>query len=218
MWAKDTRQVGSALAACSSQKREAGALAPKRMAKEQRRRQLVQTALAIVRDEGTEALTLARLAERAGVTKPIAYEHFGTRAGLLVALFRDYDDRTTEAVHAALEAGGTTLEAVASILSTAYVDACLSMGPEVSAIFDALSASDETEGFRESWREFLVAEFRQAFAPFVKLPHKQIDTLLLGILGAAATLSQVAAAGRISRAEAIAALSRIMIGALQPAP
>ena len=188
----------------------------KRMTKEQRRIQLMKTALAIVRDEGTEALTLAHLAERAGVTKPIAYEHFGTRAGLLVALFRDYDDRTTEAIHAALETGGKTLEDVASILGTAYVDACLSMGPEVSAIFDALSASEEMKGFRQSWREFLISEFRRAFAPFVRLPRREGNAVLVGILGAAEALSQEAAAGRKSRAEAIGALVRIMIGALSP--
>ena len=125
----------------------------KRMAKDQRRQQLMRVALDIVRAEGTEALTLGRLAERAGVTKPIAYEHFGTRAGLLIALFRDHDDKTTEAVRMALATGGTTIENVASILSTAYVDACLSMEPEINAIFDALSASEETQEFRRSWRD-----------------------------------------------------------------
>ena len=186
----------------------------KRMAKEQRRRQLLETALAIVRDEGTEALTLARVAERAGVTKPIAYEHFGTRAGLLVALFRDYDDRTTEAVRAALKAGGPTPQDVASILSNAYIDCCLSMGPEMRAIFDALSASEETEVFLQSWREFLVSEFSAAFAPFVTMPQEESNIIFVGILGAAEALAETAAAKRISRAAAVEALWRIMIGGL----
>lgn len=189
----------------------------KRMAKDRRRQQLMRVALDIVRQEGTEALTLARLAERAGVTKPIAYEHFGTRAGLLVALFRDHDERTTQAVRAALATGSTTLENVASILSTAYVDACLSMGPEINEIFDALSASEETQEFKRSWRDFLVSEFRAAFAPFVKLPRRQRTGLLIGILGAAESLSEAAGAGRLTRAEAIGALMRIMVSALKPA-
>jgi AcrR family transcriptional regulator len=187
----------------------------KRMAKEQRRSQLLQTALVIVRDEGTEALTLARLAERAGVSKPIAYEHFGTRAGLLIALFRDYDDRTTEAVRAALNTGGKTLEEVASILSTAYMDTCLSMGPEVSAVYDALSASPETESFRQSWREFLVAEFYTAFAPFMTLSHQESKPILIGLLGAAEMLAEAAVAGRLSSTEAVTALSQIMVGVLK---
>jgi AcrR family transcriptional regulator len=197
------------------EKQGASALASsKRMAKDQRRQQLMRIALDIVREEGTEALTLARLAERAGVTKPIAYEHFGTRAGLLIALFRDHDDKTTEAVRAALATGGTTLEHVASILSTAYVRACLSMGPEINAIFDALSASEETQEFRQSWRDFLVAEFRTAFAPFIALSRRRSTAVLVGILGAAESLSEAAGAKRLTRAEATAALARIMIGAL----
>jgi AcrR family transcriptional regulator len=89
------------------------------MAKDQPRVQFMQTAMAIVRNEGTEALTLAHLAERAGVTTTIAYEHFGTRAGPLVALFRDDDDKTTEAVRAAQ----TTIGALARIMVAA-------LGPE----------------------------------------------------------------------------------------
>ena len=174
----------------------------------------MRVALDVVREEGTEALTLARLAERAGVTKPIAYEHFGTRAGLLIALFRDHDDKTTEAVRTALATGGTTLEHVASILSTAYVDACLSMGPEINAIFDALSASEETQEFRQSWRDFLVSEFRTAFAPFIALSRRRSTAVLVGILGAAELLSEAAGAKRLTRAEATAALAHIMVGAL----
>ena len=93
----------------------------KRMAKEDRRQQLLQTASLVIREQGIEALTLASLAERAGVTKPITYEHFGTRAGLLIAMFRDHDDQTTRNVNAAISAGGKSLEAVGSILSTNYM-------------------------------------------------------------------------------------------------
>jgi AcrR family transcriptional regulator len=187
------------------------------MTKEERRRQLLDTALAIVREEGTEALTLARVAERAGVSKPIAYEHFGTRGGLLIALFRDYDDRTGQAVRAALAAGGKTLEDAASVLSAAYVDCFLSMGPEMSAILDALSASEETSDFRHSFREFLVEEFRETFAPFVPLSGQAGKATLLGVLGAAEALAEEAVRGAMSRGEAVAGLTRIMLGALNPA-
>jgi AcrR family transcriptional regulator len=185
------------------------------MAKEQRRRQLLGTASAIIRSEGTDALTLARVAERAGVTKPIAYEHFGTRAGLLLALYRDYDEQQTRALRVALKASGKTLEDVASILSAAYVDCVLSAGPECDAISAALSAYDETKDFLQSSRDFYIAKYRKAFAPFAKLSPQRSRAILAGILGAAEALSQAAAAGRVSRTEAISALSGIMIGALR---
>ncbi len=189
----------------------------KRMSKEQRRKQLLETALTLVRDQGIEALTLASVAERAGVTKPITYEHFGTRAGLLIAMFRDFDDQITQNVNDALSAGGKSLEAVGSILSTTYIDGCLSMGPEISAVYNSLSASQETAEFKQTWRGFLVDEFHNALAAFVKIPNKKLKTTLLGIVGAAEILAESASAKRISRSEAIKALSHIMIGSLEKA-
>jgi len=186
----------------------------KRMTNVRRRGQLLQTAYEIIRSEGTDALTLARVAERAGVSKPVAYEHFGTRSGLLIAMYRDYDERQTEAMRAALAAGGGTIEDVASILSAAYVDCAVSSGPEYGAITAALSATEEMEELLQSCRDSFLAECRKAFAPFVKLPRKRIQGLLVGILGAAEALSQVAADGRMSRSNAIRALSQVMIGSL----
>jgi AcrR family transcriptional regulator len=68
----------------------------RRMTRDKRHNQLLEVAYAMIRSEGTDALTLARVAERAGVSKPIAYGHFGTRSGLLSALYRAYDERQTE--------------------------------------------------------------------------------------------------------------------------
>ncbi|MCO3771117.1 helix-turn-helix transcriptional regulator, partial [Pseudomonas aeruginosa] len=59
----------------------------RRLSRDERQRQLLEVAWRLVREEGTEALTLGRLAEQAGVTKPVVYDHFGTRARLLAALY-----------------------------------------------------------------------------------------------------------------------------------
>ena len=67
----------------------------RRLSREDRLRQLLDMSWRVIRDEGTDALTLGRLAERAGVTKPVVYDHFGTREGLLTALYRDFDARQT---------------------------------------------------------------------------------------------------------------------------
>ena len=188
----------------------------KRMPREQRRTQLLETAAGIVRGQGTDALTLAYLAEQAGVTKPIAYEHFGTRAGLLIALYRYFDARQAQAVEAALATQAKTLDDVVTILSAAYVDCVLQAGPEFGAIAAALSASEEMEDFRQALREGYVDQYLKALSRFAPLSGRAGRALLLGVIGAADTLSQAAAAGRMSRAEAIAALSRIMMGALSP--
>ncbi|MDQ3061790.1 MAG: TetR/AcrR family transcriptional regulator [Acidobacteriota bacterium] len=187
----------------------------KRMSKDERRRQLLETAFQIVKSEGTDALTLTRVAERAGVTKPIAYEHFGTRAGLLVAMYQDYDERQTNAMRAALQSEGGTLQDVALILSAAYVDCAVCAGPEYGAITAALSATEEMEKLLQSCRDSFAAECSKAFEPFVKLTLEKNHSVLIGILGAAESLSQAAALGRLSRDEAVSALSNVMTGALK---
>jgi AcrR family transcriptional regulator len=189
-------------------------LTAKRLPKDQRRAQLLETAAEIVGAEGTDALTLAYLAERAGVTKPIAYEHFGTRAGLLIALYRRLDERQAQAVRAALAARAQTLDQTIEILSSAYVDCVLTMGPSFGAISDALSASEEMDDFRSELRDGYVRAYGEALAPFLDLPKRRRDVLLHGILGAADALSTAAASGRMARDDAVDALARIMKGAL----
>ena len=51
------------------------------------RAQLLNTARSILEAEGFEALTMAAVAERAGVTRRTVYLHFGSRTELIGALF-----------------------------------------------------------------------------------------------------------------------------------
>ena len=64
------------------------ATTPTRLSKQARREQLLDVAVAIVRTQGADGLTLVTLAEAAGVSRPITYDHFGTRPGLLLVAGR----------------------------------------------------------------------------------------------------------------------------------
>lgn len=50
-----------------------------RLQRDERQIQLLNVANSIILAEGTDALTLITLAEKAGVTKPVTYKHFGNR-------------------------------------------------------------------------------------------------------------------------------------------
>src|SRR5690606_15772297 len=120
----------------------------KRLTRDERRRQLLDVAWQLVRDEGTDALSLGRLAEQAGVTKPVVYDHFETRAGLLTALFQEYDARQTALLDAALAEGEATLACRAWVIAQAYVDCVLSQGREIPGVVAALSGSPELEALK----------------------------------------------------------------------
>lgn len=84
-----------------------------KLSKDMRREQLLDVALTIVREQGADELTLGNLALRAGVSRPVAYEHFATRAGLLIALFQRLENSYVRALKEGLAAARPKLETVA---------------------------------------------------------------------------------------------------------
>jgi AcrR family transcriptional regulator len=59
--------------------------ARRRMPRAAREAQILDTALAVFGERGYGAAAMDQVAERAGVTKPVLYTHFGSKEGLLLA-------------------------------------------------------------------------------------------------------------------------------------
>jgi AcrR family transcriptional regulator len=186
----------------------------KKLPKAERRAQLLETAHRIVREEGTDALTLGYLAERAGVTKPIAYEHFETRAGLLIALYQEIDDRQVSALLEALRRTKPRLQDVARVLAKAHIDCYCAIGPEWHAISAALKGNEEMEGFQQSLIDRYVAIYCDAFAPYSKLSREELRLRCLAIIGAGDAITGELSRGRISEGKAIATLTSLTIASL----
>ena len=62
------------------------AIQPRRLTAEERRRQLVEVALTIFAERGYAATTMEHIAEAAGVTKPLVYQHFESKRALYLEL------------------------------------------------------------------------------------------------------------------------------------
>lgn len=173
----------------------------RRLSREDRFRQLLDMAWQLVREEGTDALTLGRLAELAGVTKPVVYDHFVTRSGLLAALYEDFDGRQNELFNEAIEASEATLEARAWVIAACYVDCVLLQGREIPGVIAALSSSPELETLKRRYEAIFLDKCRDALSTFA--PQGQVSQAgLRAMLGAAEALSQAAAGGEVSREEA----------------
>ncbi|MBB3661294.1 transcriptional regulator, TetR family [Prauserella flava] len=61
----------------------------KRMPRAQRERQMIQVAEAVFAERGYTAASMDEIAERVGVSKPMLYEYFHSKEGLLVACIRE---------------------------------------------------------------------------------------------------------------------------------
>ena len=175
--------------------------ARRRLSREDRLRQLLEVAWQLVREEGTEALTLGRLAEAAVVTKPVVYDHFVTRPGLLAALYQDFDGRQTALMDAALAASEPTLASRASVIASSYVECVLLQGNEIPGVIAALASSPELEKIKAEYQAIFMEKCRSALAPFAK--GAQIGAAgLRAMLGAAEALSHAATTGEITATEA----------------
>jgi AcrR family transcriptional regulator len=186
----------------------------KRLSKEERHEQLLSVALELVQREGTDALTLGHLAERAGVSKPIAYEHFETRSGLLVALARHIDRRQMAILKRALERAGPTLQDAARVTGAAYVRCYATVGEEWTAIVAALKGSDEMDAFETALVDSYVTLLAETFAPYTDLSAAELRLRCTAIAGAADAVARLMLRGGVSEAEAARTTAALMVGAL----
>lgn len=182
----------------------------RRLSREDRLRQLLEVSWQLISNEGTDALTLGRLAELAGVTKPVVYDHFGTRDGLLVALYRDFDKRQTKALDAALAATPATLPARATVIASAYVDCVLLQGREIPGVLSALAGTPALDQTKRDYQLAFLEKCRDLLTPFVK--HGRItQASLWAMLGAADAVSEAAALADITSTEAKTELRHTII-------
>ncbi|MFI9504002.1 TetR/AcrR family transcriptional regulator [Nocardia sp. NPDC052566] len=94
----------------------------KRLQPADRREQLLDAALELVAERGFTAVSIAAVAERGGVTRPVVYDSFGSRDELLRELIDRETRRMGEAVHRSLASiGSAPTEDVPEALSAGLV-------------------------------------------------------------------------------------------------
>jgi AcrR family transcriptional regulator len=185
-----------------------------RLSKAERRQQLLDTARAIVREEGADRLTLGHLATRAGVSKPIVYEHFGTRPGLLIALYKAIDAGQAEALRAALLAAPRALDETAAMLADAYMHCYADTSGEWHAVGAALSGSEEMGAVHQELLAIYVSLFVTALEPYSPMPARLLHLRCVGLVGAGEALSAAMVRGEATEKQAAEALAALMRGSV----
>ncbi|MEU3367493.1 TetR/AcrR family transcriptional regulator [Streptomyces pseudogriseolus] len=131
-------------------------MAERRLSSAERRAQLVGIARDVIATEGADALTLAYLASRAGISKPVVYNHFSSRSALLLSLYQDFDQRHLADLHAALAHTPPDLRQRVEAIATAHVACIVSQGVELSGVAAALAGTPALdEAKRESERRYV---------------------------------------------------------------
>ncbi|MFD8437104.1 TetR/AcrR family transcriptional regulator [Streptomyces microflavus] len=184
-----------------------------RLSKQARREQLLNTAVTIVRTRGADGLTLVTLAEAAGVSRPIVYDHFGTRPGLLLALHRRLDERHRAAIAEALQEAGPAADEVARVISATYF-ACATDMPELDAVSAALKGNPEMETIQRELLGGYTDLMAAALLPHSGLAPEALRLRCVGVLGAAEAVAAELNRGRASVDDAVTALTGLIVGGL----
>jgi AcrR family transcriptional regulator len=189
--------------------------ATRRLSKAERRRQLLDVALRIVREEGADRLTLGHLATRAGVSKPVAYDHFSTRSGLLIELYRWIDLERVNAFRDAMAVSEQHLEERVRVLAAAYVHCAADKTDEFHAVGAALAGSEEKAAVFQELLDNSVRMFVSVLRPHSTLPPAELERRCIGLVGAGEALSAALVRGTFSENDAADVFASLIEGGLR---
>jgi AcrR family transcriptional regulator len=193
----------------------AGRTTSRRLSKEARRRQLLDTALVIVREEGADRLTLGHLAARAGVSKPVAYDHFETRSGLLIELYRWIDTERVNAFREAMTTGKRSVNEAVDLLAAVYINCAGAVTDEFHAVGAALAGSEEKAAVFQELLDNCVLMFVSVLQRHSTLSESELARRCIGLVGAGEALAAAMVRGSCSEAEAAAAFASLIRGGLR---
>ena len=187
----------------------------RRLPQAERRRQLLEVARQIVREDGADHLTLGNLAIRAGVSKPVVYGHFGTRSGLLIELYRWIDTDKVQSFRKLMTAADRSADETVDMLSEAYIDCVADEDGELQAVGAALAGNEERALVHEELVMATVHMFVSVLRRFTRSSPRVLELRCIGLLGAGDALAIASVRGQCTRTEAIDTFSAIMKGTLE---
>ncbi|WP_434697742.1 TetR/AcrR family transcriptional regulator [Pseudomonas sp. Z1-14] len=188
----------------------------RRLSKAERRRQLLDTALLIVREENADSLTLGRLAVRAGVSKPVVYDHFATRSALLIELYKWIDTERVRAFREAMSRTARSPEETAQVLASAYIQCAANNTDEFHAVGAALAGSEEKAAVFQELLDNCVRMFVSVLEPHATLASAELERCCTGLVGAGEALAGALVRGRHAQDEVIEAFAALIRGVLSP--
>lgn len=185
---------------------------------DRRRAELLGVAAQIVLGGGWRALTMKGLAERAGVSRQLVYQHFTDQAALLIGLTEHLFERARDATVAIIEGSET---ADAGALAVRHYEVYLDMPPAQRRVLRAITTEPDVDA-PELRRLHRVVRGRMLdlWTPGVRrrtaLPPKTARACAWMMTTAAWGLAELVDDGEIPRAQARALLGRVAARVLRP--
>lgn len=185
-----------------------------RMPREQRRDQLVGVARAVFAGRGYRTTSMDTIAEEAGVSKPVLYQHFASKQDLYLALIDDSARHLAGQVEHALN---STDDPRGRIRATyrAYFDFAISHREEFVILFNSDVYEPAAQARVRSMREGTVASIVSALQSFTDLDDAEADLLCRTLIGTAeVVIKQIEATHEIDIDATVDLLTQMSWGGL----
>jgi AcrR family transcriptional regulator len=158
-----------------------------RLARSLRRDALIDAAADLVAGADVEAVSMEAVAERAGVSRPLVYKHFGNRTELLAALYQ----RESALLHAELSAAvsaAETLEDTFRALIRGALQAQATRGATFAALRDAGLRKPELRAEQRERDRMTLRYFASRAVREYSLERRQAKAAVAILLGAIDTV------------------------------
>jgi AcrR family transcriptional regulator len=169
--------------------RSGGTVATRRLTAEARRAQLLSVAREVFAEDGYPGAAMEKIAQRAGVTKPVLYQHFEGKKELYLALLDSDMARLLAQVSGAIESAHDNPSRIRKGLA---------------AYFNYIEAN--VDSFRLLFRETMGAdpEFRESIDRFHDAAATSIGAIIADETGKSLELAELLARGIMGMSEAAA--------------
>ena len=156
-----------------------------RLPRTARRAQLLNAALEMFVEQGYHAASMDDIAEHAGISKPVLYQHFPSKLDLYLALLDAHVEDLVGRVRAALDAAADNRERVRASITT-YFDFVECEGAAYRLVFESDLRNEPVVRERvEAGLETIVSAIAEAIAKDTGVGAAEARLLSVGLTGLA---------------------------------
>ena len=165
--------------------KEAMSSRPTRLPRDQRRVQLLDAASEVFSSKGYHAAAMDDIADAAGVSKPVLYQHFPSKLDLYLALLDQSCDRLVDVVGEALASTDDNADRVIATVA-AFYEFISSTGGEFRFVFESdLTGDGAVQRSLSRVNDEISDAIAEVIAGDTSLPPQQAKLLAVSLVGIA---------------------------------
>ncbi len=165
-------------------------MATRRLSAEARRAQLLQVAREVFVEDGYHGAAMEQIATRAGVTKPVLYQHFESKKELYLALLSEDMNALQTRVESAIDDAKSNRERIQRGLASYFEYIEANEGSFHLLFRETLGAEPDFREVIERFRDAVAARIGKIIAEETLLPVAHSELLARGVMGMGESAAQ----------------------------